>query len=177
MMDLGVHLGGARDADQFIESLEETIAFAAHMRGVAAAVFAGRTHERDQLIRLGIRPGGVDERAAHSQRALAHRLPHHILHPSELRGGWSPIGVTQLVHAHRSGADERGDIGRNPLGDELVEEFTEGVPGDLIVDIRLGLEHLRPARLGEGSERVAFAEDFERDALFEIAQAAAVVDQ
>ena len=177
MMDLRVHLGGARDRDQFIEALQESIAFTAHVRGVAAAVFAGRAHERDQLIRLGIRAGGVNEGAAHSQCAFAQRLPYQILHPGEFRGSWSPIGVAQLVHAHRRSADEGGDIGGDPLGDELIEEFTEGIPGDLIVDIGLGLEHLCAARLGEGAERVAFSEDFERDALFEIAQAAAVVDQ
>jgi len=111
VVDLRRDLGVAGDGEHLVDRLVQAVALAAHVGDVHAAVLSGRSAERHQLGRLGVEGGGVDERGADAERALAHRLVHERHHAGELVGGRLTIGVAELVDAHRRRADEGGDVG------------------------------------------------------------------
>ena len=138
VIDLRIDLRFARDADQLVQRFEEAIAFAAHVRDVAAAEFAGRLGELDQLVGLRVGRGRVDQRSADTERALAHRLPHEFLHALQLVRRRRTIVEADLVLAHRGRADERGDVHRHALLGQELEVVAERGPGDVVADVRSG---------------------------------------
>ena len=50
VIDLAMHASGFRDADQFVDAFEQTVALTAHMRNVGTAVWRCGLHERGQLV-------------------------------------------------------------------------------------------------------------------------------
>src|SRR6185436_16001182 len=74
------------------------------------------------------------------------------------------------------GADEGGDIRRDPALDESVEVLAERRPRDVELDVALALGLVDSHLLGDRSHR-ALAEHFEGDALPDVALRAAVSDE
>ena len=64
MVDLGRDLGAAGDLDQLVHSLQQPVAFAAHVRDVHAAVGGRLFAEGHQLVGLGVKSRGIDEGGA-----------------------------------------------------------------------------------------------------------------
>ncbi len=106
VISLRMYFALARDTDQLVERFEKAIAFAAHVRDVAAAELTGSARERDQFFGLRIRSGCVDEGAADAERAFAHRLAHQLLHMLQLGGRGRTVVVTYDVLARGGRADK-----------------------------------------------------------------------
>ena len=147
------------------------------MADVHAAAIAGFGGQGDQLRRFGVIRRRVDQRRADAHRAFLHRLADQRAHLRQLGGRRIDVLFAELMHANGGRSDERGEVGRDALLRHVVEIFAERGPADRIFDVALPLE-LEPLHFGrQGTHRIAFAHDFERDALRGVAKAAAVGDQ
>ena len=140
--------------------------------------FAGLGRERGQLRRLGIGRGRVDQRRADAHRAVLHRLarPARACASSCAGVGWtsfSPSSCTRTVVAPTNEAT----LGVMPLLLQIFEILGERRPADRIFDVALPLHRERFHVRRERAHRIAFAHDFESDALRRVAQPAAVGDQ
>ncbi len=90
-------------------------------------------------------------------------------------GARSSIADHVLARGRR--ADERCDVRRDAFLDQGLQVFAQRVPADVETDVALRLEHLFADAVVDRTHRIAFAEDFERDTLLDVAHAAAVVEQ
>ena len=167
----------AGDLQELVDRLLQAIALVADVGDVAAATFACGARQGLELRGLGEVRRRVDERAADPERALAHRLAHEILHARELRAARIAIGLSELVDAHRGGADERGDVWRNAAALQRLQVTTERGPVDVVGVVALLLAHLVLHRLVERPARFTLAEDLQGHALLDVAHPPSVDDQ
>ena len=99
------------------------------------------------------------------------------LHALQFRGRGRAIGIADFVDAHGSGADKGRDIAGDAALDEVVQVFGQRGPLDGILDVALLLAHLPLHRVGERPHGRAFAQDFERHALADVALRAAILEE
>ena len=177
VIDLGADPGLAGDADQLVCRFQQTAALAAEVRDVEAVVFGGHLAEGNQLVCLRVAGWGVNQGRGHAQRAFGHGLAHQLFHALQLIWRRRPVGVADLVDAHRGGTDERGDVAGDAPPDKVLQVFVERGPLDVILDVALLLLQLTFHGLGERPHGRAFAHDLERHALPDVALRTAILDE
>ena len=98
-----------------------------------------------------------------------------------MRASSAPLGsrsvLSELMDAHRGGADERGDVWRNAAALQRLQVTTERGPVDVVGVVALLLAQLVLHRLVERPARLTLAEDLQRHALLDVAHPASVDDQ
>ncbi len=164
VIDLGADVRLAGDRQRFVDRLEQTVAFAAHVRDVHAARLRGDLGEFDEFVGLCEHTGDVDERSRQAHGALVHRPAHVAAHPLELLGRGRTIVQADLVGANGRGADERRNVGRNTARLEKIEIAAKRIPGNVERDVALPLHLLALHLVGDRPHR-ALTEHFERHAL------------
>ena len=167
----------ARNLDQFVHRLFDAVAFGPHVADIHAAARRACLGQCDQFGRFGIGSGGIDHRCAQSQRAFVHRGAHQPLHAGQLLRRGIDIAFANLVHAHGGVANKTGHVGGDALFLQRGQILTQRRPGDGELDIVLP-RRAEPFHFGiERPHRIAFAHDFQRHALADIALRAAVDQQ
>src|SRR5207249_3773485 len=109
--------------------------------------------------------------------AVLHRLAHKRAHAIELLASWPSIDVANLVDTQRRGAHEGRDIARDASVNQGAQAFVQGRPANVILDLALALAKFFFHGLVERTKRNAFAEDFQRHTLSDVALRSAVGDQ
>src|SRR4029450_7798956 len=74
MIDCGRRSGAARYFDQFVDTLQQSIALRTHVTDIAAAALGSFGRQRNELIGFGEGCWRVDERGSDTERALFHGL-------------------------------------------------------------------------------------------------------
>src|SRR5213078_1556140 len=100
----------SRDRNQFIERFEKTVALAAQVRNVHAAISSRDLCQSDEFVGFCIERWSVDERRSNAKRTLLHGLANQLAHPVKLRWCRRTIRVANLVHANGGSPDKRGDV-------------------------------------------------------------------
>ena len=165
------------NANGFRKRLHFRSAFAAHVRGVHAAVPGGNLRQGDQLIGLCVDVGRIDQRAGNAQRAVFHGLLHERFHLIEFGGGGSAV----VVADHRFADLRRADISANVEGRALFFQALEvaverGPVNRELVVIQKRL-HWRNGFLILRRDGAPFAGNFRGDSLRELAERAIVEQQ
>ncbi len=80
MRDFGANVRLPRDAEQFVQRVQNSRAFITYMAGVDAVVSRRDLCQFDDFLRLRIRARQVDESRRKPDRAVLHRLLHQRFH-------------------------------------------------------------------------------------------------
>ena len=177
MVDFGRCARAPRNVDQFVDALDQAIAFGAHVADVHAAAFSGFADQRDQLVSFGEGRGRIDQRRPDAHRAFLHRLADEAAHAVELSRIGIDVALAQFMLPHRGRADERSDVERRALVLEEIEIVAKRGPFDRIFDVTLLLDRQRLHLVVERAHRPAFAHHFQRDPLAQLALPARVDEQ
>ena len=107
------------------------------MRDIFPFVFGRDFAELDQLFRLRVKRRWINQRCADPKRARLHFLGHQLTHLLELLRCRSAVIEANDVLANGRRANERGDIAGGPAFFEILQIFRQGIPFDLVFDVRL----------------------------------------
>ncbi len=165
MPDLDGDVGFAADARGLVDRFEHGVAFAAHVRGVDAAVGAGCAGKGDELRGFGVGCGRVLQRGRNAHGAVAHRLANEVLHLRELGGGGLHVGIAEHDAAHGCGADVGGEVNAHALLFDAGEVLAEGAPVGRDVQVVVAGAVGGNGGVADGRNGVAFAGDLGGDAL------------
>ena len=165
MIELRRNVRFTRDMQEFVECFEQSIPFAAHVRDIFALVFRGDFAKLDQLFGLRVERRRVNERAANAERAGFHLLPDELAHFIHLLRRGLLVFEADNVLANRGRADKGGDVAGHTPFFEILQILDECVPRDVILDVRLLLQHVLADAIIHRAHRLAFAHDFSRDPL------------
>ena len=138
--DFDGQFGFAADANGFVKRGHFRSAFAAHVRGVKAAVLGGDLREGDEFVGFRVNVWRIDERAGDAQSAVLHGLLDEGFHLLELGGSGSAIVVANHGFADLRGADVGAEVERRALLFETAEVAVESGPIDgefVLVEERL----------------------------------------
>ena len=103
MPDLHRNVCLAADAQRFVDGRQYGIAFIPHVRRVDSPKFRRFTCQRNDLFGLRVRSRGILQRRRNTNCAVAHTLPHQLLHLLELLRR----GLLVIVAQHHA-----ADLGR-----------------------------------------------------------------
>src|SRR5205807_8084068 len=101
------------DAQSFFYCPGLSLALAAHVRSVNAAVFRSNLGKLNQLVGCCIMSGWIDERSGNTYRTVSHGLIHESFHFIHLGRRWSTIDISQYGFANLTGANVRANIQRS----------------------------------------------------------------
>ena len=164
VVDLGADVRVARNRQRLVDRLEETVAFAAHVRDVHPAGLRRYLRQLDELVGFREQARHVDQRGGEAHRAFVHRLPHVTAHALELVGGRRAVVVADLVGSHSRSAHERRHVRRGAQLNQVIEILPQRGPGDVELDVALPLFLILLHLLAERAHR-ALAEHRQRHAL------------
>src|SRR6266508_5151431 len=136
----------------------------------------GDVGESDELVGVGVRRRCVAEGRAEAERPVTHGRIDERAHPLELLWGRSSVIVRALVDPDARRAYEGRDVRRDPARGDRLQRLGERRPGDVVLDVTLLLGLLAPHGVVHRTERPAFAEDLQRDALADVALRSTVGD-
>jgi len=126
---MAAHAAFARNAEEFVERLEDVFAFAAHVAGINAPVCAGDFGQLHNLLGLREGAGQVNQPRRQSDRAILHRLRDVAFHDAQFGvRRRTQEGAAHRLPSHGVVADERADVGGDVRGFELLEILTKVQP-------------------------------------------------
>ena len=81
----------AANLDGFLHRVNQPQSFLAEVRGIKTAACCCLPRQRNDLVRLGKRPGQILQSRRNSPSPLVHCLPHHRLHSSQFLCRWRTV--------------------------------------------------------------------------------------
>src|SRR5580700_1547803 len=174
MEDFDGEIGFAADADGFGERFGLRGAFAAHMRGIEAAVFCGDFGQGDEFVGFRVDIWRIDQGAGDTEGAVSHGLLDERFHLGELGGSGGAVVVADNGFADLCGADVGADVDGSALFFEAAEIAVEGSPinGEFEL-VEEGFERRESFFVLRG-DGATFAGNFGSDSLGEFAEGAIV---
>jgi hypothetical protein len=165
------NVGPPADLDRFPEGIEEAVPKPVAHVGVVDAAEPGRLlREGDQLVRVGVAPGGIVEAGRHPPGALLHRGPEQRALVLELNRPRGAIAPADGAHAEGGVPDKVDDVDGHAAR-EKIEVLLHGGPAarERWAPVEAGVdldERLEILGRGEGRVRAAVdADDLGRDPL------------
>ena len=155
------------DTDGFVDSGNDGVALAAHVRGVDAAELRALGCQSDQFFGSGIRRRRVLQGSGYANRAVEHRLAHQRLHPVELGCRRRTVAVADHGPPHLSGADVACKIYPHALLFQACEILPERIPGGIDFVVLESRAVGGANSVGHRRGRSAFAGNFGGDALID----------
>ena len=181
MVDLHRNAPFPADADGFVNGFEQLIGLGPHVRDVDAAVGRHGTRHLDQLGRAREVPGRIDQRGGDAQGAVLHGAAHHGAHGVQLGGRGLAQRHAFHIFAHRRGAQERPDVGRDAVTLHRFQPAGEASRRHELAHHGLVLRR-QPRQVAHGTvvgwrRGPPLPEDLRGDALGHLAHVAAVAEQ
>ena len=167
----------ARDAEQLIDGFEQTISLTPHVGDVFALIFRRHFAQLDQLLRLRVKRGRINERRADAECARFHFAPNECAHFVELVRRGRAIFEADCIFSNRGCPNERRHVARHAALLEILQIFREGAPGDFVFNVLLLLEHVVADAIVHRAHRFALAHDLCRHALAKLTLRPPILNQ
>jgi hypothetical protein len=172
--DVRAHLGLPGDAERLIQRFEHPVGLRPHRHFEQAVELGDDRSEGGELRSGGKRARRCRESRPQAQRSFAHRHAHHFLHFCQFLRSRYAAAFADHRPPHVGVADERGEVDAGALLLDVAEILGERSPFHIELILVLAFPHQRLQLRRERAWRLAFREHFQRHALIDVAESAAV---